>query len=144
MVSKASELLPDPDRPVTTVRVLRGMRTLMSRRLCWRAPRTEMCVMGMKVQFGNGGGFRVRYRPIRQQHPGGILLVNRNQGQCAGCSATIAAEVLWLLRRLSVPPAWQNTAYCEPETIYRGGRDDGFVECGDVDCGVGRFDGLGR
>jgi len=24
------------------VRVLRGMRTLMSRKLCWRAPRTEM------------------------------------------------------------------------------------------------------
>jgi len=46
-VSKASELLPEPERPVTTVRVLRGMRTLMSRRLCWRAPRTEMCVMAM-------------------------------------------------------------------------------------------------
>jgi hypothetical protein len=26
------------------------MRTLMSRRLCWRAPRTEMCVMAM-VRF---------------------------------------------------------------------------------------------
>jgi len=47
MVSKARELFPEPDRPVTTVRVLRGMRTLMSRRLCWRAPRTEMCVMDM-------------------------------------------------------------------------------------------------
>ena len=32
----------EPERPVTTVKVLRGMRTLMSRKLCWRAPRTEM------------------------------------------------------------------------------------------------------
>jgi hypothetical protein len=29
------------------VSALRGMRTLMSRRLCWRAPRTEMWVIGM-------------------------------------------------------------------------------------------------
>jgi hypothetical protein len=32
---------------VTTVRVLRGMLTLTLRRLCWRAPRTVMCVMPM-------------------------------------------------------------------------------------------------
>src|SRR5450432_2239484 len=51
MVSKASELLPEPERPVTTVSVLRGMRTLMSRRLCCRAPRTEMCVI---VIYGTG------------------------------------------------------------------------------------------
>src|SRR5579863_1699895 len=50
IVSKANELFPDPDNPVTTVKVLRGMRTWMSCRLCWRAPRTEMCVMGI---FGN-------------------------------------------------------------------------------------------
>src|SRR5580658_1265797 len=47
MVSKASELLPEPERPVTTVRELRGMRTLISRKLCWRAPRTDMCVIAM-------------------------------------------------------------------------------------------------
>src|ERR1700744_5950051 len=47
MVSKARELLPEPDNPVTTVSVLRGMRTLISWRLCWRAPRTEMCVMAI-------------------------------------------------------------------------------------------------
>lgn len=48
MVSKASELLPEPERPVTTVRVLRGMETEMFFRLCWRAPRTVMCVMGAR------------------------------------------------------------------------------------------------
>src|ERR1700758_5670513 len=49
MVSKAREDLPEPDSPVTTVRVLRGMETSTLRRLCWRAPRTVMCVMPMEV-----------------------------------------------------------------------------------------------
>src|SRR5580658_787451 len=42
MVSKASELFPDPLSPVITVKVLRGISTLMFFRLCWRAPCTEM------------------------------------------------------------------------------------------------------
>src|SRR5258708_40153375 len=49
MVSKAREDLPEPESPVTTVRVLRGMLTSRLRRLCWRAPRTVMCVMPMEV-----------------------------------------------------------------------------------------------
>src|ERR1700716_535614 len=49
MVSKAREDFPDPDSPVTTVRVLRGIETSTLRRLCWRAPRTVMCVMPMEV-----------------------------------------------------------------------------------------------
>src|SRR5216684_743192 len=40
MVSKASELFPDPLRPVITVRLLRGISTSMFFRLCWRAPCT--------------------------------------------------------------------------------------------------------
>jgi hypothetical protein len=43
-VSNASELLPEPESPVTTVRVLRGIDTETLRRLCCRAPRTSMCV----------------------------------------------------------------------------------------------------
>src|ERR671920_799103 len=42
MVSKASEDLPEPESPVMTVRRSRGISTLMSFRLCWRAPRTVM------------------------------------------------------------------------------------------------------
>src|SRR5208282_1471854 len=38
MVSKASEDLPEPEGPVTTVRELRGISRLMFFRLCWRAP----------------------------------------------------------------------------------------------------------
>src|SRR5581483_11818520 len=39
MVSKASEDLPEPDRPVNTTRLSRGMATSMFLRLCSRAPR---------------------------------------------------------------------------------------------------------
>lgn len=54
MVSKASEDLPEPERPVTTVRVLRGMETEMFLRLCWRAPRTVMWVMAARGLGGVG------------------------------------------------------------------------------------------
>src|ERR1017187_1676169 len=47
MVSKASDDLPEPLRPVITVRVLRGIWTLMFLRLCWRAPRTVMLLIPM-------------------------------------------------------------------------------------------------
>src|SRR5260370_36442404 len=47
MVSKAREDLPDPERPVMTVRVLRGISTLIFLRLCWRAPRTTSFVRPM-------------------------------------------------------------------------------------------------
>src|SRR6185312_14757637 len=40
MVSNASELFPEPLKPVITVNVLRGISTLMFFRLCWRAPCT--------------------------------------------------------------------------------------------------------
>src|SRR6267378_2704873 len=43
MVSKASEDLPEPLRPVITVRLLRGISTSMFLRLCWRAPCTVIC-----------------------------------------------------------------------------------------------------
>src|SRR6476620_10835900 len=44
MVSKASEDLPEPLRPVITVKVLRGISTSIFFRLCWRAPCTLMRV----------------------------------------------------------------------------------------------------
>ena len=49
MVSKASEDLPEPLSPVTTVSVLRGISTSMFLRLCWRAPRTEILVIAMEL-----------------------------------------------------------------------------------------------
>src|SRR4030095_5778354 len=44
MVSKAREDLPDPESPVITVRLLRGISRLIFFRLCWRAPRTTSLV----------------------------------------------------------------------------------------------------
>src|SRR5690348_15845115 len=43
MVSKASEDLPEPDGPVTTVMARRGISRSNPLRLCWSAPRTVMC-----------------------------------------------------------------------------------------------------
>jgi hypothetical protein len=42
MVSKARLDFPEPERPVTTVSLWRGISSSMSFRLCWRAPRTTM------------------------------------------------------------------------------------------------------
>src|SRR6476620_8287159 len=44
MVSKARDDLPDPDRPVMTVRLSRAMSTFTALRLCSLAPRTEIWV----------------------------------------------------------------------------------------------------
>lgn len=54
MVSKASDDLPEPLSPVTTVRVLRGISTSMFLRLCCRAPRTEILVIAMNDLCGAG------------------------------------------------------------------------------------------
>src|SRR2546423_1321871 len=50
MVSKASEDLPEPESPVITVKRSRGISTLMSLRLCWRAPRTVMRSIAMMIK----------------------------------------------------------------------------------------------
>ena len=47
MVSKASEDLPEPETPVTTVRVLWGISKSMFLRLWTRAPRTVMLSFAM-------------------------------------------------------------------------------------------------
>ena len=49
MVSKASDDLPEPLRPVITVSVFRGISTEMFFRLCWRAPRTVILLIAMDL-----------------------------------------------------------------------------------------------
>src|ERR1700674_4584005 len=51
MVSKTSDDLPDPDRPVMTTSRWRGMSTSMFLRLWTRAPRTEiqLCAMILRL-----------------------------------------------------------------------------------------------
>src|SRR5215213_1695011 len=55
MVSKAREDLPDPERPVITVKRSRGMSTLMFFRLCWRAPLTLMRSMAIAKTSHSSG-----------------------------------------------------------------------------------------
>src|SRR5664279_4056244 len=52
MVSKASEDLPDPETPVTTVSRLCGISKSMFFRLWTRAPRTVMLSFDMAPSFG--------------------------------------------------------------------------------------------
>ncbi len=54
MVSKASDDLPEPDRPVMTTSRSRGMSTSMFFRLCSRAPRTRMNRSGGGWRRGSG------------------------------------------------------------------------------------------
>src|SRR5690348_13946789 len=61
MVSKASEDLPDPDRPVITTRLSRGMSTSIFFRLCSRAPRTESVLPAiLSLMDPDGKGCRTR------------------------------------------------------------------------------------
>src|SRR5450759_3531472 len=48
MVSKASDDLPDPDTPVTTVSRLCGISKSIFLRLCTRAPRTTMLSLDIR------------------------------------------------------------------------------------------------
>src|SRR3989338_3076871 len=50
MVSKAKLDLPEPDKPVITTSLLRGMLSEIFLRLCTRAPRITMLPAGATVQ----------------------------------------------------------------------------------------------
>jgi hypothetical protein len=96
MVSKAREDFPDPERPVTTVRALRGIWTLMSRRLCWRAPRTVIWVMLLEL-------------PLALLHFLNNLLLraNRNVGSAGiwcGLRRRKRRLLIWWLLRLLLAP----------------------------------------
>src|SRR5262245_13323773 len=70
MVSNAREDLPEPESPVITVSVLRGIATVMSLRLCSRAPRTmrESPDIAMERTQGHGIGSIVTHSA---RHPTG-------------------------------------------------------------------------
>src|SRR5215469_16097811 len=55
MVSKASEDLPEPERPVSTVSVSRGISTSTFFRLCSRAPRMTMFFSILRIFSGSDG-----------------------------------------------------------------------------------------
>src|SRR5215208_680698 len=55
MVSNARELFPDPESPVTTVSLSRGISTSMLRRLCSRAPRMISFSSGIDPKIDRWG-----------------------------------------------------------------------------------------
>src|SRR5207253_1195183 len=64
MVSKASEDLPDPERPVKTTSLSRGMERVTFLRLCSRAPRMVIWSVGIRT-FGYPLFSRDRKRSAR-------------------------------------------------------------------------------
>src|SRR5690606_5408822 len=68
MVSKASELFPEPDRPVMTTSFSRGMSRSTPLRLCSRAPRTRMKLCFSVMESGNAG--EAEQAPARQRYLG--------------------------------------------------------------------------
>src|SRR5215212_9673199 len=63
MVSKASELLPLPERPVTTTITSRGRETFTFFRLCTRAPRTTIWFSAISSYSFFGVCFHESIRP---------------------------------------------------------------------------------
>src|SRR5438270_13425179 len=64
MVSKASDDFPEPDSPVKTTSLSRGMERVTFLRLCSRAPRMVIWSVGIRT-FGYPLFSRDRRRPAR-------------------------------------------------------------------------------
>src|SRR6185437_16016321 len=71
MVSKASEDLPEPDRPVITISRSRGRSRSMFLRLCVRAPRMRLVSMALGY-----GGSPLLYQAVQYV----CLLARRSPG----------------------------------------------------------------
>src|SRR5271157_1971946 len=115
MMSKARLDLPDPESPVTTVRVPRGISTSMFFRLCCRAPRTVMrsitsLILTMRID-DNRPIFHVKRRDRMRQAATkcrgvrhrryatlGSLDANGRAMQCRGGELFAAAFVHWFRR----------------------------------------------
>src|SRR2546421_3685090 len=59
MVSKARLLLPEPERPVMTTNLSRGMVTSIFFRLCSRAPRTMILSWGIQSDHPSLAGYKL-------------------------------------------------------------------------------------
>src|ERR671935_3135007 len=83
MVSKASDDFPDPERPVKTTSLSRGMVRSMSLRLCSRAPLMTISVCCMAFSMGEGVVFVLPMHPC--PHPAGLWFAPLSRlGGCGG------------------------------------------------------------
>src|SRR5438128_2087899 len=78
MVSKASDDLPEPETPVMTTNLLRGMTTSMFLRLCSRAPRMTMeSMVGRNLTLSTEGRFQGRHSWRRAPSPAERVATSR-------------------------------------------------------------------
>src|SRR6185503_12174586 len=76
MVSNASDDFPDPDSPVMTVSLSRGMETSMFLRLCSRAPRTNSASSAIaRVSWKAERADSSRYIPARMPHTDAVVVL---------------------------------------------------------------------
>src|SRR3970040_209393 len=113
MVSKASELLPEPERPVITTSLSRGMVTSMFLRLCSRAPRTTMALRPEPVEgfWGKASLSRAWQESVDQ-----VLYAAKrvkNKGAKEYCNVSAAVRPAW--------PSWD----CAPKRNSLKMRDYG-------------------
>src|SRR3954462_342506 len=107
MVSKASDDLPDPLRPVMTTSLSRGRSTSMFFKLCSRAPRTVIDLfMGCSYQEGRelGSGKPQTYGRWGTE----LRLFTRQTGPAAICPAPLGAAVAF-----RVAPAYRRDRTAE-------------------------------
>src|SRR5918994_6503965 len=74
MVSNARDDLPLPESPVTTTITSRGMETVMSLRLCSRAPRTTIWSSAISSHPSSSGRLRQVYGPLLGGQRSSLLL----------------------------------------------------------------------
>src|SRR5713226_4677189 len=86
MVSKARDDLPEPERPVMTVRLLRGISRLMFFRLCWRAPRTTSLVKLIKPDCSLQGV------PAHSGHSAARIIFHDNNAADCGQAGVIGSR----------------------------------------------------
>src|SRR6202035_5401055 len=115
MVSKASEDLPEPDRPVNTTSRSRGISRSISLRLCSRAPRMAMTrgsraflVGSLAGRFLSKRSFIGKWLPFPRPAAAGYRArikpnIVRTQGFCQGGAAAILGKHTTAIRLGAMP-----------------------------------------
>src|ERR1700741_1606267 len=129
MVSKASDALPEPDRPVMTVSVSGGISTSIFLRLCWSAPLMEMffCIVAFsgarRPPLGRG---KHALSPVGRT--GSTAVIREAEafmwvmpGGCASCAAAERGRALLAILELNILGTYlhvNSTGWSKPRYGY--------------------------